>query len=385
MLNSCTLLGPTTSTNAQKNRLFVGILYQRIVIMPRMLHRFFTATRLPLGGILVLSTCLLLASCGKKEDIDAEPQASNSAQTKEAANGFADSPTAPAPGVGDKKDEQRTQEQLASSVNTMPNDAERQFIRTATAKFLVKDVYKSALAIEDLTTSLGGYVEINRISTQQIGHSSYPIGNGKQRETRRNSVEGVLHLRVPNTKVQDLLRGMAAQIEFLEERSYKAENAKLTLLRAQLDAILAQTQAKDYDQANQQSRRLSDKIEAIGAKAQALANLNEATLQRAEFLDKIAFSTITLQLTQADLVTTLEVPDAAAAMQAGKPSFWVRLQHALSAGWDVLLDTLIIVFYAWPLWLLMAVVWQGYRWMKRRQSPYRSTKAAQTQSASESV
>ena len=74
--------------------------------------------------------------------------------------------------------------QVASDVATQV-DPQRRFIRTAQAQFQVKDVYRTALAIEDEVASQGGFVVDNEISSQVQRVLSRPLAPGKRLELRR--------------------------------------------------------------------------------------------------------------------------------------------------------------------------------------------------------
>ena len=60
--------------------------------------------------------------------------------------------------------------QVASDVATQV-DPQRRFIRTAQAQFQVKDVYRTALAIEDEVASQGGFVVDNEDAAVKACHA----------------------------------------------------------------------------------------------------------------------------------------------------------------------------------------------------------------------
>ena len=99
--------------------------------------------------------------------------------------------------------------QVASDVATQV-DPQRRFIRTAQAQFQVKDVYRTALAIEDEVASQGGFVVDNEISSQVQRVLSRPLAPGKRLELTEYSLQGQLTVRVPSERTQAFLRAVAA-------------------------------------------------------------------------------------------------------------------------------------------------------------------------------
>lgn len=102
---------------------------------------------------------ILLMSCAKKSEESASQDMSVTAEAPTSARS-----EALQAGTSAEDPQVSTAQQLTSDITTY-HDAERQFIRTATLSFGVKDVYQSALAIEDVVATQGGFVEGNDIKS----------------------------------------------------------------------------------------------------------------------------------------------------------------------------------------------------------------------------
>ena len=130
-----------------------------------------------------LIVLLLAASCSRHEraaDADATAESAPAmgesaavAAGVEVAPQNREAPMLQGPGVDPS--------QVASDVATQV-DPQRRFIRTAQAQFQVKDVYRTALAIEDEVASQGGFVVDNEISSQVQRVLSRPLAPGKRLE-----------------------------------------------------------------------------------------------------------------------------------------------------------------------------------------------------------
>jgi len=256
-----------------------------------------------------------------------------------------------------------TAAQLISSAATY-TDAQRKFIRTAHAEFRVKDVYQSALAIEDIVAAQGGFVVRNDISAQTQSVQRRPEGDGKLVELAEYTLRGELVVRVPSEKTQTFLRSLVGQIDFLDHRTFEATDAQFDMLRQQLAYQRGQEAQQDLGQAAQQGGKLDQKGEVIGARNDAKAGRDEALVVQKEFEDKVAFSTIDLLLYQSPKIRQTELVDVEAEFQKNSPSFFARLESSMRAGWYGALDVFLELIKLWPLWLAITagiVVLRGLR------------------------
>lgn len=316
-----------------------------------------------------LIVLLLAASCSRHERAaDADATAESAPAMGESAAVAAavapqnrEAPMLQGPGVDPS--------QVASDVATQV-DPQRRFIRTAQAQFQVKDVYRTALAIEDEVASQGGFVVDNEISSQVQRVLSRPLAPGKRLELTEYSLQGQLTVRVPSERTQAFLRAVAAQMEFLDRRSFSARDAQFDLLRQQLASQRAQDEQRELGDAVQAGGKLADRTDAIQSRGAARATRDEALIAQKEFEDRVAFSTITLSLRQDAQVRRAERVDVDAVFRDNGPGFFSRLGESLSVGWRAALDIVIALAALWPLWLTVVaagVAWR--RWRKTHPRP----------------
>ena len=317
-----------------------------------------------------LIVLLLAASCSRHERAaDADATAESAPAMGEAAADAAaaapqnrEAPMLQGPGVDPS--------QVASDVATQV-DPQRRFIRTAQAQFQVKDVYRTALAIEDEVASQGGFVVDNEILSQVQRVLSRPLAPGKRLELTEYSLQGQLTVRVPSERTQAFLRAVAAQMEFLDRRSFSARDAQFDLLRQQLASQRAQDEQRELGDAVQAGGKLADRTDAIQSRGAARATRDEALIAQKEFEDRVAFSTITLSLRQDAQVRRAERVDVDAVFRDNGPGFFSRLGESLAVGWRAALDIVIALAALWPLWLM--VVAAGLAWRRWRKTHPRPT------------
>ncbi|MDR6841674.1 DUF4349 domain-containing protein [Pseudoxanthomonas sacheonensis] len=258
-----------------------------------------------------------------------------------------------------------TQAQLSSSAATY-TDAQRKFIRTAQANFRVKDVYQSALAIEDAVAAQGGFVVRNEIAADVQEVQRRPKGDGKLIELAEYTVRGNLSVRVPSDKAQAFLRSIVNQMEFLDRRNFDAADAQFAMLRQQLAYQRNQETQQELGQATQQGGKLGQKVESIAARGDAKSARDEALVAQKEFEDRVAFATIDLSLYQLSKIRQTELTDVEAVFEANSPGFFPRLGSSLRIGWYGVLEAFIQLIALWPLWLLIAFgVWAYRRWRRK--------------------
>ena len=298
-----------------------------------------------------------------------EAAADMAAASDAAANGIAEEQVARRE-ADDAVETQTTVDgsQLSSSAATY-KDGTRKFIRTAQAQFRVKDVYDSALAIEDVAAQQGGFVVDTNLSAQTLSSQRRPAGDGKLIELTEYQVRGSLTVRVPSDHTQDFLRAIAKQMEFLDQRAFQAADAQFDLLRRQLAWQREQDAQRELGDAIRGGDRLDRKADVIQARSGARQQRDEALIEQKQYEDRVDFSTITLSLYQLPKIRQTEMTDTEAVFRDHAPGFFSRMFEAIRAGWYAVLDVVVAVTAAWPLWLAIALVVYGLRrWRKLRPS-----------------
>ncbi|WP_189644706.1 DUF4349 domain-containing protein [Luteimonas gilva] len=331
------------------------------------------------GLALATAIALALAACSKHA-----PEAESAADAAVVAAAAPAAPPAPEPTSGggmDKRMQEQAQrvdqdaptaQQMTSSAATY-TDARRKFIRTARAQFRVADVYRSALAIEDVAAAQGGFVIRNDISAQTGAVQSRPMGEGKLLELAEYTVRGEVAVRVPSDKTQDFLRAIVGQMEFLDSRNFEAMDAQFQLLRQQLAYQRSQETQQELGAATAQGGKLGQKADAIAARGDAKLARDEALVAQKEFEDRVEFSTLQLSLYQAPRIRRTELTDVEAVFEQNSPGFFARLGSSLSIGWHGALNALVELAKLWPLWLAAVAAFFVYRrFFKRARASDRS-------------
>jgi len=182
--------------------------------------------------ILGLGLVLLLMNC-KKEDGDSKERYDSTeamATTDSTSSGF-----------------------ISSTAAKASKDSTRKFIRTANLKFKVKDVIKSTYDIEDITAKEGGFVTYTNLSSSISDVQKKAISEAETLETTHYVVTNEIILRVPNNKLDETLKEISRNIDYLDYRVIKAEDVALQLLANKLTqkrAAKNEQRLKPYDTLN---------------------------------------------------------------------------------------------------------------------------------------
>lgn len=344
-------------------------------------------TRPPSFFTTILYTCValsvLLSACNKKA-AEGNPPAATPAMAKAAPSEMADAPitsavlqsAAPqansATALGKQSNSEGVAlsgkavsgiEQLSSSTLSAAN-GEHQFVRSANATFLVKDVYRTALAIEDITARHAGFVLNNDIENIEQRQQSLRISGNKKLEVREYVINGRLLLRIPSAKTQDFLRAIAGQIIFLDRRSFAAQDVQFDLLRQQLEYRRLHETQETLGKIVNSGAKTTQKAEVVYGQNDFKAGRDEALVKRKEALDNVAYATVELHLHQLPEVRKYEVEDIDAIFEQFRPSFSKRAGDALCNGWLALTDFAINALAAWPIFLLAMLI--GIVWRVKR-------------------
>lgn len=314
-------------------------------------------------AVLACAWAVVLGGCSKQQEA-ADAGSAELAQARLESKETNAASAAPSPAKALSPPDRQTQ--LQSAANTQTH-AGRRFIHTANVAFGVRDVYRSALSIEDLVARHGGFVERNDIRSEVSATRSHASRDGMRVDLATYTLRGALTVRIPSERTQEFLRALATHIEFLDARTFEATDAQFDLLRQQLAYDRHQNAQQALANTARAPGKTGEKTDAIGARADAQAQRDEATVARAELEDRIAFARIDLTLHQAPQLRRTERPDLEVAMRREGPGFFARLGDALAEGGRLGLNLIIGVAYLWPLWLGAALAVFAWRaWRRRR-------------------
>jgi hypothetical protein len=229
------------------------------------------------------------------------------------------------------------------------NSSERKFIRTADVKFKTKDVARTTQAIENLTRIYNGFVVHTQLTSSVIHTATFPVSADSLLERKEFTVENTMTIRVPNQQLDTLLADIVNLADFVDLRLVKADDIQLQVLENSLKVKRAAQAEKRYTKAiDEQSKKLPENINAEEDLLSLQNQADQHTLANLAYMDKVNFSTVSLQFYQSPSFT-YEMVANPEIINAFEPDFLQRIKEAFLSGWAILAEVLIFLTRMWAL------------------------------------
>ena len=247
------------------------------------------------------------------------------------------------------------------------------------ADFKVADVVKSSSAIEKLTQQQGGYVALSDITNNETDRRTF--AKGAQNITLITyQRQANMTVRIPKVNVKAFLQQIQAQVAFLNEQSFSAQDVTLDIYREQLAAKLNNDMAAELEQErlkSQNGKDQSSNVDAISATYAARAQQQYAKLEQMDIADKVKYSTITLSFSQPTSSYKETTQNIDLLIDAESPSFSEQVLESFKVGWDTLKIVIIRLIGLWWLLVIMALFYLLYRLIKMAYRKLLPAKSAQ--------
>ena len=323
-----------------------------------------------IGAVLIVS----MFSCGRADE--AQPLYAERSPTT-----VADAPMGGAAGLGEENFEQESNdykfaladstapEVMSSSAARASGDTSRRFIRTADLRFRVKDVVKSTYAIEDLIVGFGGPVDHTELTSEVDQRYTTPISEDSLLETTKFTVRTRATLRVPSANLDTALKSLARFVDFLDSRTVKAEDVRLMLMSNRMtQQRIARHQKRMETAIDEQGRKLRETAGAEDRLLDRQEQSDEARLSSMGLEDRVAYSTIVLDLYQRQSTHHELLPDEQN-IERYEPGFLTQLGDALGKGWQLLVKFALFLARSWSVLLIMLVIYVVLRRLLRKPQP----------------
>ncbi len=250
-------------------------------------------------------------------------------------------------------DSENQQAAITSVAASKINDSHMQFIRKAHLTFKTENVRKTTYYIENAVVDLGGIVTNTNLYSEIGSVKKIAISNDSSLKVTTFEMHNSITIRVPNTKLDTLLKVISKSVSFLDERSITASEISLIQLKNQMEQkrlalyqIQLETTLKSSD----------DKINKVVNGYESLLNKqkleDEATIRNLELDYEVAYSTIQLSIYQSTSVEKVLVENELNITEF-QPSFFSQLKESLINSWNIILLIIVNLANLWFLFLLL--------------------------------
>jgi hypothetical protein len=240
---------------------------------------------------------------------------------------------------------------ISSSAAVEKEGSTRKFIRTADLKFKVKNVIQSTYAIENITNKFDGFVTYTNLQSNIIDKFETKVSQDSTLETTRFNVENNITIRVPNKRLDTVIKSIAKQINFLDYRIIKADDVSLKILSNQLSQKRSSNNEKRVEKAiDTKGKKINDIMNAENNLANQKEQNDNSKIENLSIQDQVNFSTLSIQMYQHESVKQ-EMNANTKDYNYYKPNIGIRILDSLKTGWFVLLDIIVFLIQIW--WLIL--------------------------------
>lgn len=241
---------------------------------------------------------------------------------------------------------------VSSSAAVEPKNSNRKFIRTADIKFKVKNVPKSTYAIEDATNKFGGFVTYTNLQSNVSEKEEVKVSPDSTLVTTKYSVVNDITIRVPNTKLDTVIKTIARQIDFLDYRVIKADDVSLKMLSNELAQKRSNASENRIEKAIDSKGKKLDNVLNAEDRLDAKKEQNDnSKIENLSLQDQVDFSTLTLAIYQNEAIKQ-ELIANEKSVNAYRPNIGLQIWESIKTGWFMLEAIIAFVFQLWGIVLL---------------------------------
>lgn len=249
----------------------------------------------------------------------------------------------------------------------LENQKNRKFLRQAETKMQVKNVQNTTRKIEDLMVKYKGFITSANMKAQVMRIENNPLSIDSLIELKFYEVNNELILRVPNEKMDSLMRNIQDLGHFIEYVTATADDMSFEILGHQLAG-------KRYDKSNNRvENAINNKGKELYSVENAENNLLERQLQsdnnkiaQMQLEDKINYSRIKVYLYQRETIKRENIVNPQKLIF--QPTFLQRMSNAFYFGWVLVQEFIILLTNLWLFWLILIGGVVVFRKWKARKS-----------------
>jgi hypothetical protein len=238
---------------------------------------------------------------------------------------------------------------ISSSATVQPKNSDRKFVRTADIKFKVKNVANSTYAIENTASKFGGFVTYTNLQSTISDKNETKISQDSTLEITKYTVENNITIRVPNIRLDTVIKTIAKQIDFLEYRVIKADDVSLQMLSNQMAQNRSSNQEKRLEKAiDTKGKKLNEVVAAEDNLNSKNEQNDNSKLENLSLKDQVNFSTLTLQIYQRETIKEEMIPNA----KTYRQNFGSQILDGIQTGLYIIEGIIAVIVQLWSIILI---------------------------------
>ncbi len=247
------------------------------------------------------------------------------------------------------------QRSISSVAASIENDNKMRFIRKAQLKYKTKSVRNSTYYLEHAVIGLGGIVTNANLFSEIESIKKIAVNKDSSLKMTTYQMNNNMTIRIPNNKLDSLLKLISKSVIFLDERIITANEISLKELKNNMERIRL---AEHHNKLSKVIKNKTDKINRVVDAHESLLQKkrleDEAILRNLELDYEVEYSTVQITMYQTSSVDK-ELIENELNIDEFQPSFLAQLLESLQTGWNALLYLIIQLANLWFLIILVVV------------------------------
>lgn len=254
-----------------------------------------------------------------------------------------------------------------SSAATM-SVKEKQFIKTANVDMEVKDVYDTTISIEKSVQNLGGFVTHSNLQSRVISEDTYNISDKDAMLIKKFQTENTMQVRVPTSKLGELLTLINDKKLFLNSRIINAEDVTSNIKYAEMEG-------KRIKKTSENISELKTTKDKVKMSDENMSEENQQQLANLDVTDNLKYSTVDIYIKEPKVrIAEIAVTNSENIDNKYKFDFFYSAKNAFVEGYYLIQRIVIGLIIIWPILLIGGILFYFYRKNKSGKRPIQADK-----------
>lgn len=312
-----------------------------------------------------------LLSCSSQYDNYEEkayaPQADFEQELYEETSKMDEGPSGNIQFKNEKEPEQGENHQngVSSLAASMKNDGSLRFIRKADIRFKTKKVRNTTHYLENAVVNLGGIVTNTKLYSDIESIKKVAINKDSSLRITRYHVNNDMTIKIPNIKLDSLLKIISHKVTFLDERLVTANEISLQEFKNNLEQQRLALYHENLSKAiKNQKDKMNKVVDAHDSMLQKQRQKDAALIKNMELDFEVEYSTVQLSFYQ-EATLDKELIENELNIKDFEPSFLSQLWESIINGFNGLLFLIVQLANAWFVIVLLIIAIVIYKRKKK--------------------
>lgn len=244
-------------------------------------------------------------------------------------------------------------EDISSAATMKVKD--KQFIKTAAVNMDVKNVYDATISIEKTVQELGGFVINSNLRSNVVSEDSYNTSDNEATLIRKYQTENSMQVRVPVSKLGELLTLINDKKLFLNARIINAEDVTSSIQYAEMEQ-------KRIEKTEENISALKTNKDKVKLSNENRAEKNQQQLANLDVTDHLKYSTVDIFIKEPKLrIAEIAVTNTSHIDNKYQFNFIYDVKDAFISGFYLIQRIFVGLITVWPLLIVTGIVFYFFR------------------------